>query len=173
MDDLISRTMVENLSVGINPLTGERVSPGDSCYSEEVQEALRIVLEHCSLESFGTQREREFREKKEQKEERAQFRAEHYPNQGKPWTHDEEERMIQLYREGYSTYQIADILKRSPGAIASHIKKNNIFPKRKNSNRTSHSRKKPNNTPFRKTSYSNNETNDTPLISAMYRTNRK
>lgn len=131
MDDLISRTMVENLSVGINPITGERVSPGDSCYSEEVQEALRIVLEHCSLESFGTMREREFYEKRAKKEKRAQFRTEHYPNQGKPWTHAEEERMIELYRQGYLTTEIADILKRSPGAIASHIKKNNIFPKRK------------------------------------------
>ncbi len=148
MDDLISRTMVENLSVGINPLTGERVSPGDSCYSEEVQEALRIVLEHCSLESFGTQREREFREKKEQKEERAEFRAEHYPNQGKPWTHAEEEQMIELYRQGYSTAEIADILKRSPSAIVSHIKKNNIFSKRKKSSKK-------------------------PLISTMYRTKRK
>ncbi len=148
MDDLISRTMVENLSVGINPLTGERVSPGDSCYSEEVQEALRIVLEHCSLESFGTQREREFREKKEQKEERAQFRAEHYPNQGKPWARDEEERMVQLYRQGYTTAEIAVILKHSPGAIASHIKKNNIFSNRKKSSKKT-------------------------LISAMYRTKHK
>ena len=148
MDDLISRTMVENLSVGINPLTGERVSPGDSCYSEEVQEALRIVLEHCSLESFGTMREREFEEKKAAKEEREQFLTEHCPSRGKPWTHIEEEQMIELYRQGYSTAEIAVILKRSPSAIASHIKKNNIFPKRKK--------------PIKK-----------PLISAMYRTNRK
>lgn len=139
MDDLISRTMIETLSYGINPLTGEPVPPGDSCYSEEVQEALRIVLEHCTLESFGTMREREFEEKKAAKEEREQFLAEHYPNRGKPWTRDEEEAMIQLYRQGYSTAEVAVVLKRSPGAIASHIKKNDIFSKRK-SRKAKHNR---------------------------------
>lgn len=50
MDDLMARTMVENLSIGINPLTGRILSPSDCCANEVVQEALKTVLEHCSLE---------------------------------------------------------------------------------------------------------------------------
>lgn len=49
MDDLMARTMVENLSIGINPITGEALSHWDCCSDELVQEALRTVLEHCTL----------------------------------------------------------------------------------------------------------------------------
>lgn len=52
-DDLMARTMVENLSIGINPLTGRALPPSDCCANEVVQEALKAVLEHCSLESYG------------------------------------------------------------------------------------------------------------------------
>ena len=65
MDDLMARTMVENLSIGIDPLTVRALSPRDCCSNEFVQEALRIVLDNCSLESYGTilERRREEREK--------------------------------------------------------------------------------------------------------------
>lgn len=43
MDDLMARTMVENLSIGINPITGEALSHWDCCSDELVQEALRTV----------------------------------------------------------------------------------------------------------------------------------
>ena len=52
-DDLMARTMVENLSIGINPLTGRALPPSDCCANEVVQEALKAVLEHCSLESYA------------------------------------------------------------------------------------------------------------------------
>ena len=59
-DDLMARTMVENLSIGINPLTGRALPPSDCCANEVVQEALKAVLEHCSLESyFGAAEKRE------------------------------------------------------------------------------------------------------------------
>ena len=45
-DDLMARTMVENLSIGINPLTGRALPPSDCCANEVVQEALKTVLEH-------------------------------------------------------------------------------------------------------------------------------
>ena len=54
MDDLMARTMVENLSIGIDPITGRVLPKYDSCANEVVQEALRTVLDNCSLESYGT-----------------------------------------------------------------------------------------------------------------------
>lgn len=64
MDDLMARTMVENLSIGINPITGEALSHWDCCSDELVQEALRTVLEHCTLESYASmlKKQREERE---------------------------------------------------------------------------------------------------------------
>ena len=64
-DDLMARTMVENLSIGINPLTGRALSPSDCCANEVVQEALKAVLEHCSLESYASILERQRKENAE------------------------------------------------------------------------------------------------------------
>jgi hypothetical protein len=54
IDDLMARTMIENLSIGINPLTGAVLPSSDCCANEVVQEALKSVLDHCSLESYGS-----------------------------------------------------------------------------------------------------------------------
>ena len=51
MDDMLARTIIETLAKGINSLTGWILSENDSCAQEEIQEALKIVLEHCSIES--------------------------------------------------------------------------------------------------------------------------
>ena len=64
-DDLMARTMVENLSIGINPLTGRALPPSDCCANEVVQEALKAVLEHCSL--FWSGREKRKRRLKRRK----------------------------------------------------------------------------------------------------------
>ena len=48
---MLARTIIETLAKGINPLTGWILSENDSCAQEEIQEALKIVLEHCSIES--------------------------------------------------------------------------------------------------------------------------
>lgn len=79
MDDLMARTMVENLSIGIDPLTVRALSPRDCCSNEFVQEALRIVLDNCSLESYGTILERRREEREKEKQERKERRAERYP----------------------------------------------------------------------------------------------
>ena len=112
----MARSMVENLSVGINPLTGERLSSTDCCANEVVQEALLTILENCTIESYGAMLERQRREKKEQ-------RTKRYPNQGKPWTKTEDQLLKELYTKRYAIPHIANILKRSPGAIQSRIKR--------------------------------------------------
>lgn len=124
MDDLMARTIVENLSIGINPLTGRLLSPSDCCTNEVVQEALKTVLEHCSLESYSSMLARQREEKEAAKLERKEYRESMYPNAGKAWTREENDILCDLYfRRKKSIRQIAKILKRSPGAISSRLKK--------------------------------------------------
>ena len=119
----MARTMVENLSIGINPLTGRAVSPTDCCANEVVQEALKTVLENCGIDSYATILKRQREEKKAKQEAKKKQRAERYPNQGKPWTQSEDKELRVLSYKGYAIPHIANILKRSPGAIRSRIEK--------------------------------------------------
>lgn len=123
-DDLMARTMVENLSVGINPITGRTLPASDSCANEVVQEALKTVLKHCSLESYASLLERQRKEKKAVAKERKERNAIQYPNGGAVWTKEDEALLRNLYLSGgNSVWQIARILKRTPGAVASRLKK--------------------------------------------------
>ena len=123
MDDLMARTMVENLSIGVDPITGKLLREDDSCANELVQEAIRTVLDHCTIDSYATILERQRKEKKELVEQRKEDRKNRYPNQGKPWTKREEGMLSVLCHEGYHIPHIANILKRSPSAIAEKMKK--------------------------------------------------
>lgn len=128
MDDLMARTMVENLSIGIDPLTGRALSPRDCCSNELVQEALKTVLDNCSLESYGTILERQREEREKKKQERKELRAERYPNSGKAWTEEEDRYLHDMYvYSRKNKYQIANILQRSPNSIASRLKKLKIL----------------------------------------------
>lgn len=123
-DDLMARTMVENLSIGINPLTGKALPPSDCCANEVVQEALKAVLEHCSLESYASILERQRTEKEAAQKEKKERRKTQYPNTGKAWSREEREKLYDLYfRRKKNIWQIANILKRTPGSVSSHLKK--------------------------------------------------
>lgn len=123
-DDLIARTMVENLSIGIDPLTGRTLPPSDCCANEVVQEALKTVLEHCSLESYASILERQRKEKEMVKKGQKERRVAQYPNSGKVWTKAEDELLYNLYfRRKNNIWQISNILKRTPGSVSSHLKK--------------------------------------------------
>lgn len=123
MDDLMARTMVENLSMGIDPLTGRALSSKDCCSNPIVQEAIRTILENCTIESYASILRRQREEKEVAKEVRAEERRIRYPNQGTKWTNDEELRLRKLFNQGYSIPHIANILKRSPRAIGDHLEK--------------------------------------------------
>ena len=100
---MLARTIIETLAKGINPLTGWILSENDSCAQEEIQEALKIVLEHCSIESTAEYLKSLPRNKKaEQKEERE---------------------LLRLHQQGNSVKRISLILKRSTGAIESKLRK--------------------------------------------------
>lgn len=123
-DDLMARTMVENLSIGINPLTGRALPPSDCCANEVVQEALKAVLEHCSLESYASILERQRKEKEVAQKEKKERRKTQYPNTGKSWSREESEKLYDLYfRRKNNIWQIANILKRTPGSVSIHLKK--------------------------------------------------
>lgn len=119
MDPFLARTMVESLSKGINPLTGQVLPKHDSCSSETIQDALLEVLVHCSIESTEQYLLRLKEEKRKQRNQTKQ----RYPQAGKPWTKSEESQLISFYKAGNSIYQIAHMLHRSPGAISERIKK--------------------------------------------------
>ena len=123
MDPFLARTMVETLSKGINPITGRALDKRDSCANEEIQDALIEVLEHCTIESVEQYMIRLKEEKESEREERKIRNAKRYPRGGEPWTAEEEQDLLSMHRRGKSIYQIASILKRTPGAISDRLKK--------------------------------------------------
>lgn len=123
MDDLMARTMVENLSMGIDPITGRALSSKDCCSNSIVQEAIKTILENCTIESYASMLRRQREEKAAEKEARAEERRIRYPNQGKKWTRDEEIQLRQMFMRRYSIIQMANTLKRTPGAISDHLRK--------------------------------------------------
>ena len=123
MDPFLARTMVESLSKGINPITGRALPQSDVCANEEVQDALLEVLEHCGIESTEQYLVRIKHEKKEKAEARRESNLRQYPRGGEPWSKEEEAHMLSLHRSGCNIYKIANILKRTPGAISDRMKK--------------------------------------------------
>ena len=123
MDPFLARTMVESLSKGINPLTGRVLPQNDSCSNEEIQDALLEVLEHCSIESTEQYLARIKEEKELARKKKREYNAKCYPRGGAAWTSDEEQRLLYLHRQGVNIYQIANILKRTPGSISDRLKK--------------------------------------------------
>lgn len=123
MDPFLARTMVESLSKGINPVTGRTLPQDDICAHEDVQEALLEVLEHCSIESAEQYLVRLKEEKREKSEAKREYNKNRYPRGGEPWTKDEESHMLSMHRSGCNIYQIANVLKRTPGAISDRMKK--------------------------------------------------
>ena len=136
MDPFLARSMVETLSKGINPVTGLALGCHDSCFDEDIQEALTEVLEHCTIESTEQYACRIREEKKKLHAERVERNAQSYPRGGELWTEEEERRLLQMHRRGNNIYMIANTLKRTPGAICSKLKSLQCQPiKRSSKNR--------------------------------------
>ena len=115
--------MVESLSKGINPVTGHALPQNDACANENVQDALLEVLDHCSIESTEQYLVRIKEEKREKTEAKREYNMRRYPRSGEPWAKEEETHMLSMHRSGCNIYQIANILKRTPGAISERMKK--------------------------------------------------
>lgn len=119
MDDLMARTMVENLTLGINPITGQALSESDSCSSTTVQEALRIVLANCSLKSYGTVADKHTKENARKKRRRAAkaSEAQHVARK-----QEERSRLIEMCQEGKSVLDMAKEFKCSTDEICVRLK---------------------------------------------------
>jgi len=130
MTPIEARKMVEKLSFGLDPFIGRKLPLEDVCSESEMQEALRIVLDFCTIESNDQIRECKKAEKIAEHELRVQERYIRYPNTGKPWTNDEVTSLLTLYHKGYTSSHIANILKRSPCAIVQQLKKQHLRPNR-------------------------------------------
>lgn len=64
MDNRIARTMVENLSICINPLT-RKALPQQDCYPNGiVQDAIKAILKNYTIESYATMLVRKRKETK-------------------------------------------------------------------------------------------------------------
>ena len=123
MDPFLARTMVESLSKGIDPLSGRALPLKDSCSNEEIQEALLEVLAHCSIESSEQYLVRLKEEKAAARRAKQNEYAKRYPRSGEPWQEEEEKQLLRMHRKGFNIYKIANILERTPGAIADRLKK--------------------------------------------------
>ena len=123
MDPFLARTMVESLSKGIDPLSGRALPPKDSCSNEEIQEALLEVLAHCSIESNEQYLVRLKEEKAATRRAKRNEYVKRYPRGGEPWQDEEEKQLLRMHRKGFNIYKIANVLERTPGAIADRLKK--------------------------------------------------
>lgn len=120
MDDLMARTVVENLSLGIDPLTGNVLGDGDCCANEMVQEALRIVLEHCSLESYRTILHKRVQRAARKKKRYVVAKPRNVP----PKTRNDadDKRLIQMCQENKSVLEMAREMKCSVDEICERLK---------------------------------------------------
>ena len=117
-----ARKMVENLSRGLDPYIGRELPLQDVCSDPDVQEALRVVLECCTIDSYDQLREKAKANKIVERELRNQERQIRYPNGGKPWTDIEVNEILNLHSKRCNIYQIANIMKRTPAAIKKQLK---------------------------------------------------
>ena len=128
MDPIFARQLIENLSKGLDPYIGRKLSDQDICSNPDIQLALQIVLDCCTIENADQQRARKTAEKIVERELRNQERYMRYPNSGKPWSEDDIIELKLMYLKKYSIYHIANIMKRSPEAIKSQLKKHGLVP---------------------------------------------
>ncbi len=122
MDPFRARAMVEALSTGVHPITGQALSHNDSCSSDEVRQALQEVLQHCTIESAEQYILRVEEDRQAARKHRATENARRYPRGGAPWTAGEEKQLLTMLRRGKNIYQIASSLKRTPRAISERMK---------------------------------------------------
>lgn len=101
MDIAKAKELLQTLSEGVNPLTGEVLSENDSCNQGEIVRALNVVLH---------QLENTIKPKRELPE-----------NAGKPWTDDEDKLLCKMFEENIPRKEIYQHFKRTSGAITSRL----------------------------------------------------
>lgn len=102
MDILCAKELLAALADGVNPLTGEILPDDDSCNQAEIVRALNTAV--IELDKLAARKARPQPE-----------------NAGKPWTEEEEERLVKEFRSGSTANEMAKLHNRSKGAVASRL----------------------------------------------------
>ena len=90
MDISRAKELLEVLADGVNPLTGEVLSPEDSCNQAEIVRALHTVLRSLQVQPV-------------------KLKKPHPENAGKPWTKEDETLLIELYQSGIPKKDICNV----------------------------------------------------------------
>ena len=107
MDIERAKELLQILSDGINPLTGEILPADDSCNQVEIVRALNTVL-------------RELEQQPQKKEKTASKNSTH-KNAGKPWSEADDTLLCSMFDEGCAKKDLCAYFKRSPGAITARL----------------------------------------------------
>ena len=100
MDINRAKEILSALAEGVDPTTGEVLSDDSVCNKGEVVRAFYAVLSHLD-------------EKKSKK---------NLPtNTGKPWTKEDEELLVSLYRSGIHKREICKTMQRTESVIAARL----------------------------------------------------
>lgn len=131
-ENLIARAMVEHLSRGLHPVTGEPLPASDCCTDQAVQQALRAVLAQCAPQPEGGLPEGQPREGETLPRpeasgagtERKAAGFARYFGLGNSWTPEEDAQLLELYfNQKQDIWQVAKTLKKKPQGVLSRLKK--------------------------------------------------
>ena len=100
MDIIRAKEIIAALADGIDPTTGEVLPDNSVCNKGEVVRAFYTVLNNLKVDKV----------KKNMPE-----------NAGKPWTEDDEDLLVNLYRSGTSKKDICNALQRTATGIAARL----------------------------------------------------
>ena len=106
-----ARQIIDTLSQGVDPVTGETM-PADSPYNEPAVIRALFTVSHAL-------------EGKVARAQRVQP-----PNAGKPWVADEDTQLAAAHREGKDVRQMAEQMGRTPFAVESRLVKMGLLPPR-------------------------------------------
>ena len=100
MDIQSAKQILEGLSDGMNPLTGEVLSKEDVCNDPEIIRALHTILRMLDREKL----------------------SKHLPeNAGKPWSKEDDEELCRRFDNGNTVKELSHAFKRTQGAITDRL----------------------------------------------------
>ena len=109
-----ARQIIDTLSQGVDPVTGETM-PADSPYNEPAVIRALFTVSHA-LEGTAARPPRTPRPQA--------------PNAGKPWAADEDTQLVAAHRNGNEVKSMAEQLGRTPFAVEARLVKMGLLPPR-------------------------------------------
>lgn len=111
MDIIVAKEIITALADGVNPITGEVLPSECVCNDVEVVRAFYTVLK--SLDAVATTKE--------------------VPqNAGKPWTEEDDELLMKMFKEGATKKDLQEYFKRSAGSINSRLVRLGLIDEKRN-----------------------------------------